>query len=124
MRLTNEQLVEKLMSVDINANDLVAYLTVSAKLLKSYGKAIYTEMYAKTIEKSEPILWSMIMTLKMSQKDHPEDIKNIIRLIKDKAQDYNPQFIVKTDSEDHYNQIQSYLDANFNKSDITKHTSR
>ena len=60
----------------------------------------------------------------MSQKDRPDDIKNIIRLVKQKAKDYNPQFVVKTDSEDHYNQIQTYLDSNFNKSDITKHTSR
>ncbi|MBU1758164.1 hypothetical protein KKG31_03210 [Patescibacteria group bacterium] len=63
------------------------------------------------------------MMLKLSKKDHPEDIKNLIRLIKSRSKNYTPEFTIKTDSEEHYTQIVSYLNENFEGNTTTKHTS-
>lgn len=123
MRLTNEQFVEQIMSFDVKSNDLVTYFVIGSKLLKTYGKVIYTESYSKIINNISPDLWRVILMLKLSKKDHPEDIKNLIRLIKSRSKNYTPEFTIKTDSEEHYTQIVSYLNENFEGNTTTKHTS-
>jgi len=124
VHLTNEQLANHFLTIQQPINDIVVYLTVCQKLLKNYGKIVYSSAYFSLVTHISPELKNFLLILKASKKDSSEDIKHLIRIIKEKSSDYHPEFVVKTDSSDHYQQISSFLDTTFTNNTITQHTSK
>lgn len=113
MRLTDKQFVEQVLETNANPNDLIVSLEVVAKLLKKYGKIVYSKDFANSIKDISSEVYNLLFALKVSSKDDKNTIKNIIMLIKRMAKDYNPQFVVKTDSKTHNTQIQDFLNKKF-----------
>lgn len=119
MRLTDKQFVEQILETNANPNELIVNLELVIKLLKKYGKVVYGSDFAKNIKDISPEVHDLLFALKTASKDNVANIKNIISLIKKLDSNYNPTFVVKTDSKDHNTQIQDFLNKKFKDGDIT-----
>lgn len=122
MRLTNGQFVDKLLSLSIPSNDIIHQLEVSMKLLKKYGRMLFTDKYIKEIHSKYSDIADLLQSLKIAKKHDMKTIKILIRLIKEKATDYYEEFIVKAWTEEHYMQMKAFLDKKFDKSSVENHT--
>ena len=120
MKISDKQFVKKLTSSNINTNELIHYFQICEKLLKKYWKQIFTFKYLENVKNVSTTTYEILSILKNINKDNNLSIKNIIRLLKEIAQDYKPEFTIKSDSIDHNRKIEDYLKSTFQESNIAK----
>ena len=88
------------------------------KLLKKYGRSILTQKYLDEVKKTSSETADILAALKVSDKSKIPKIKTIIRLLKEKSQDYNAEFVVKLWDKNHYGLVKKFLDTKFVDSNI------
>jgi len=118
MKISDKQFVQHLVSWEVDSNELIHYFQVCEKLLKKYWRAIFTEKYLENIKKVSNTTYEMLVVLKKSNKDSALSIKNIIRIFKEIAKDYKPEFTIKSDSKDHNQKLEKHLKNTFQESNI------
>lgn len=118
MKITNTHLIDILLWSGIQANLLVDNLFVIWKLIKQHGKMIYTERYINEILVADKTIWELVTVLKKSDKTKYQDIKNLINMIKSKAEDYKLEFSINSDSKYHNDIVTSHLKKEFKDSNM------
>jgi len=119
---TNKQFINHVLSVKCSANEIITQLEVVILLVKKYGKLVYTDQYLTLIEEVVPDSTAMLIALKRANKLKVGLIRDIISLVKKYSNNYYKEFVVKTDTENHYQMVKSFLDGKFEGSKVDKHT--
>ncbi len=118
MKFTNVKLIETILLYWTDPNKLVDLLFLISKLIKKYGKMLFTQKYTKELGMIDKDLWYTIKILSVTKKTNYDDVKRLIALIKKTSPDYFLSFSVNSDSDEHNKLIEKHIKDKFKKSDI------
>jgi hypothetical protein len=116
MNIKNTKLIEILLWSGVKANFLAYSFWIIGKLIKKYGKIIYTTQYTSEILKIDKNLWNLIFILSTVNKIEYKDTKNLIYIIKSNIDNYQKEFVINSSVEN--KEIISYLHQKFKDSNI------
>ncbi len=116
MYTTDKQFAHMLLQTQIDHNVLVQATIAASKLLKRYGKVVYTTTYAKVIADASPEAAAILIAANNAGKATPEKLRHIVKILKTIATEYQPHFIVHGRTE-----IVKELDAFVHKQEKDAH---
>lgn len=116
MYTTDKQFAHMLLQTQIDHNVLVQATIAASKLLKRYGKVVYTTTYAKVIADASPETAAVLIAANNAGKATPEKLRHIVKILKTIATEYQPHFVVHWRAE-----IVKELDAFVHKQEKDAH---
>ncbi len=118
MKLTNTNLIEILLWSWINPNQLIDLFFVISKLNKKFWKLLFSSKYIDEISNIDKTVWDIILILKKTNKIQYQDTKNLINIVKSKAQDYSPEFTIQSSSDVDISDFKKHITSRFKNSKI------
>lgn len=118
MKTTNTKLINILLWAWIKPNLLVHNFLILWKLIKKYGKMLFTQKYIKEISNIDQGLWNLILILKATGNVWYQDTKNLVVLVKRLAKNYCLEFEIESDSKEHNDDFKKYINTKFQNSQI------
>jgi len=118
VKTTNTKLINILLWAWIKPNILVHNFLILWKLIKKYGKMLFTQKYIKEISNIDQGLWNLILILKATGNVWYQDTKNLVVLVKRLAKNYCPEFEIESDSKEHNDDFKKYINTKFQNSQI------
>jgi len=94
MYTTDKQFAHMLLQTQIDHNVLVQATIAASKLLKRYGKVVYTTTYAKAIADVSPETAAILIASNDAGKATAEKLRHIVKILKNIATEYQPHFVV------------------------------
>lgn len=119
MRITDKQFVQIIQEHSQDINTTINQLESCAKLLKIYGRNIFSNSYSAAISKESSDIMELLQALKAANKADVKTITTIIRLLKEYAKkQYNAEFEVHVNTQVDTAPILSFLQTQDTKAQI------
>ncbi len=113
MKTKNTDLINIILSSWVKPNLLVNSFVIVWKLIKKHGRMLFTEKYISEISSVDQNIWNLLSVLKSVNKVKYQDIKLLVKSTKTLADDYQLEFKVVSDSDNHNDELKAHIDTKF-----------
>lgn len=123
MYTTDKQFAHMLIQTQIDHNVLVQATIAASKLLKRYGKVVYSTIYIKIIEDTSPETAAILIAAKNTEKATAEKLRHIVKILKNIAENYQPHFVVHGRMEV-VKELESFVHKQQKDAQVDQHTTQ